>query len=66
MAITSIDIDRELLHEAKQLLGAGSNREAVQRALQYTVTMQRQRLALERISHREFSAEQVDAPKLDH
>ena len=66
MAITSIDIDRTLLHDAKELLGATSNREAVQRALQYTVTMQRQRLALERISRREFTDEQIDAPKIDY
>ncbi|SDY53613.1 type II toxin-antitoxin system VapB family antitoxin [Herbiconiux ginsengi] len=66
MAITSIDIDRGLLHDAKKLLGASSNKEAVQRALQYTITMQRQRLALERISRREFSDEQIDAPKLDY
>ena len=34
MAVTSIDIDRELLHDAKELLDAPTNREAVQRALQ--------------------------------
>jgi Arc/MetJ family transcription regulator len=58
MAVTSIDIDGDLLREAKELLDAATNREAVQRALQYTVTMQRQRLAFERISRREFVAEQ--------
>ena len=64
MAVTSIDIDRDLLHDAKELLDAPSNKEAVQRALQYTITMQRQRLAFERISQREFSDEQIDAPKI--
>ncbi|MGA1838572.1 hypothetical protein VD659_16765 [Herbiconiux sp. 11R-BC] len=66
MAITSIDIDRTLLHDAKELLGATSNKEAVQRALQFTITMQRQRLAFERISRREFTADQIDAPKHDY
>lgn len=64
MAVTSIDIDRDLLHDAKELLDAPSNKEAVQRALQYTITMQRQRLAFERISQREFTDEQIDAPKI--
>ena len=66
MAITSIDIDRTLLHDAKELLGATSNREAVQRALEFTITMRRQSLALERISRREFTDEQIDAPKIDY
>ncbi len=66
MAVTSIDIDRKLLHDAKQLLDASTNKEAVQRALQYTITMQRQRLALERISAREFTDEQTNAPKIDY
>lgn len=66
MAVTSIDIDRDLLHDAKELLDAPTNKEAVQRALQYTITMRRQRLALERISQREFTAEQISAPKIDY
>ncbi len=66
MAVTSIDIDRELLHDAKQLLDAPTNKDAVQRALLYTITMQRQRLALERISGREFTDEQVDAPEIGY
>lgn len=57
MAITSIDVDRQLLHDAKELLDAPTNKEAVQRALQFTTTMQRQRIALERISKRGFSDE---------
>lgn len=66
MAVTSIDISRELLDDAKELLDASTNREAVQRALEYTITMQRQRLALERISQRDFSEEQVGAPQIDY
>lgn len=66
MAVTSIDIDRDLLHDAKELLDASTNKEAVQRALQYTITMQRQRMAFERISKREFSDEQIDAPPIDY
>lgn len=66
MAITSIDIDRDLLHDAKELLDAPTNREAVQRALQYTITMQRQRLAFERISQRAFTDEQIDAPPIEY
>jgi Arc/MetJ family transcription regulator len=66
MAVTSIDIDGDLLRDAKELLNAATNKEAVQRALQYTVTMQRQRLAFERISRREFTDEQIAATKIDY
>jgi hypothetical protein len=66
MAITSIDIDKDLLHDAKELLDAPTNKEAVQRALQYTITMHRQRLAFERISQREFTDEQIDAPQIEY
>lgn len=66
MAITSMDIDPELLAEAKRLLSASSNREAVQRALQYTISKERQILAFERIASRDFDDEQVNAPKIDY
>ena len=66
MAITSIDIDPELLCEAKRLLSASSNREAVERALRYTVSKERQLLAFERISQRAFTDEQLNAEKVDY
>lgn len=66
MAITSIDIDRALLREVRELLDAPTNREAVQRALQYTITMHRQRLAYQRIASRGFTDEQITAPKIDY
>jgi Arc/MetJ family transcription regulator len=66
MAITSIDIDPALLKETKQLLGAASNREAVERALRYTLSKERQILAFERISGREFSDAQLQAGKVDY
>ncbi|MFV0434384.1 MAG: type II toxin-antitoxin system VapB family antitoxin [Leucobacter sp.] len=66
MTITSIDIDPELLSDAKRLLGASSNREAVERALRYTVSKERQILAFERISKRSFSDEQLSAAKIDY
>jgi len=66
MAVTSIDINRELLHDAKELLDASTNKEVVERALRYTITMQRQRLAFDRISKREFTDEQINAEKIDY
>lgn len=64
MAITSIDIDRDLLHDAKEVLGAPTNREAVQWALEYTIMTRRQRIAFERISEREFTDVQIHAPMI--
>lgn len=45
---------------------AAPNKEAVQRALEFTITMQRQRLAFERISQREFAEDQINAPTIEY
>lgn len=66
MTVTSIDIDPGLLRATKALLGATSNKETVERALRYTLSKERQILAFERISRREFTDDQVNAPKIDY
>lgn len=66
MTVTSIDIDPALPEAAKALLGAASNRETVERALQYTVSKERQILAFERISKRTFTEDQLNAEKINY
>jgi len=66
MPVTSIVIDSELLQDAKELLDASSDKEVVERALRYMITMQRQRLAFERISEREFTASQINAKTINY
>ncbi|GGE91400.1 type II toxin-antitoxin system VapB family antitoxin [Mycetocola zhadangensis] len=62
MAITSIDINQDDLRQARELTGASSNREAVDRALRTLIAVRRQPSAGERIVSRRFKPDQVDAP----
>ncbi|MEN2742221.1 type II toxin-antitoxin system VapB family antitoxin [Microbacterium sp. X-17] len=64
MAITSIDIDPDLLAQAKATTGASSNREAVDIALRRLVAMHRQQAAVERIIAHRFEPDQIDAPTI--
>ncbi|MET4782685.1 hypothetical protein [Glaciihabitans sp. UYNi722] len=66
MAVTSIDIEPGLLRDVKELLGASSNKDAVIESLQFTARMARQALAAERIASREFTDDQINAPKIDY
>lgn len=62
MALTSIDIDRDKLKQAKQLTGTASNRETVALALRTLIGVRRQPAAVERIISRRFEPSQIDAP----
>ncbi|MCQ9163639.1 type II toxin-antitoxin system VapB family antitoxin [Arthrobacter sp. STN4] len=64
MAITSIDIDRDELQQAKQLTGTTSNRETVDLALRTLIAVRRQPAAIERIIARRFEPSQIDAPTI--
>jgi len=62
LALTSIDIDRDELKQAKQLAGTTSNRETVDLALRTLIAVRRQPAAVERIISRRFEPSQIDAP----
>lgn len=64
MAITSIDIDRDELQQAKLLTGTTSNRETVDLALRTLIAVRRQPAAVERIISRRFESSQIDAPTI--
>lgn len=61
MALTSIDIDRDKLKQAKQLTGTTSNRETVDLALRTLITVRRQPAAVERIISPRFEPSQINA-----
>lgn len=42
MAVTSVDVDRQVLHEAKQVFGVRTNKEAIDLALRDAVMRRRQ------------------------
>lgn len=64
MAVTTIDLDQRVLEDAKQLTGARSNREVVQRALETLIAVRRQPAAVERIIARDFAAGPTSADEL--
>jgi Arc/MetJ family transcription regulator len=47
MAVTSVDIDRDLLGEAKRILGAATTKSVVEQALREVVMRHRQAVALD-------------------
>lgn len=61
MPITSVDVDANILRQAKQAYGVRTNREAINLALQETVMRQRQIAAIEAIAAMELdeSADKV-------
>lgn len=64
MAITSIDIEKDKLKQAKKLAGTTSNRETVDLALRTLIAVRRQPSAVERIIGRSFEPSQIDAPTI--
>jgi hypothetical protein len=66
VAVTSIDIDQADLELARQLTGAGSNREVVRRALKTLIAVQRQPAAVERIIARRFTEGQTNGDTIDY
>ncbi|GGF22393.1 hypothetical protein [Subtercola lobariae] len=61
MTVTSIDINPFELKTARDLVGAGSNRETVDLALKTLIAVRRQPTVVERIIAREFTNDQIDA-----
>jgi len=61
MTVTTIDLDQAVLDTAKELTGARTNRDVVNRALQTLIAVRRQPAAVERIVGRGFTDAQIDA-----
>ncbi|MDP4332025.1 type II toxin-antitoxin system VapB family antitoxin [Curtobacterium sp. A7_M15] len=61
MTVTTIDLDQAVLDTAKELTGARTNRDVVNRALQTLIAVRRQPAAVERIIARTFTDEQTEA-----
>lgn len=59
MTVTSIDIDQDVLRQAKQLCGSTTSRETVDLALRTLIAVRRQPVAVERIISRRFGGEEA-------
>lgn len=63
MPVTSVDVDLELIREAKRIFGVRTNKEAINLALAETVKKQRQLEAIERLSQ---IAVDIEAEKISY
>lgn len=61
MTVTSIDIDQDVLRQAKELCGSTTSRETVDLALRTLIAVRRQPVAVERIISRRFDDEEGPA-----
>jgi len=59
MAITSVDVDRELIQEIKRLTGMKTDREVIHDALQKKLALANQTELLKRMATRSFTDEQL-------
>jgi hypothetical protein len=66
MAITSVDIDREIVDEIKALSNTRTDREVINRALAQHLAILRQQELLERIGARSFTQAQLAAQVEDY
>lgn len=64
MAITSVDINKAELNQAKRLAGTSSTRETVDLALRTLIAVRQQPAVVERIISRSFEPSQIDAPTI--
>ncbi len=61
MPVTSVDVDPDLIREAKRIFGVRTNKEAINLALTETIKKQRQLEAIERLSQTPVD---IDAEKI--
>ncbi len=62
MTVTTIDLDQAVLDTAKDLTGARTNRDVVNRALQTLIAVRRQPEAVDRLLSRDITDGQTQAP----
>lgn len=66
MAITSVDVDKAKIEEAKAILSAGSAREAIDKALDVVLALHHQRLVLDEMKANPLTSEHRRATVIDY
>ncbi|GAA1858284.1 hypothetical protein GCM10009715_02270 [Paeniglutamicibacter psychrophenolicus] len=66
MAITSVDVDKAKIEEAKRILSAGSAREAIDMALDVVLALNHQQAVLDEMKAHPMTAEQRRATVIDY
>lgn len=66
MAITSVDVDKAKIEEAKQILAVGSAREAIDKSLEIVIALRHQQSVLEEMKASPLTDEQRSAQVADY
>ncbi|WP_411731795.1 hypothetical protein [Paeniglutamicibacter sp.] len=66
MAITSVDVDKAKIEEAKAILSAGSARETIDKALDVVLALHHQRLVLDEMKANPLTSEHWRATIIDY
>lgn len=66
MAITSVDVDKEVIAEIKKLTGLKTDREVIHVSLTKTLALARQQELLIRMKSRVFSDDQLSGETIDY
>lgn len=66
MAITSVDVNRDVLNEIKQRTGMKTDREVIEDALTMSLARARQDEFFERLASRTFDDDQLEPKRIDY
>ena len=66
MAITSVDVDKEVIAEIKKLTGLKTDREVIHESLIRTLALARQQELLTRMKSRVFTDQQMSDKTIDY
>lgn len=66
MAITSVDVDKAVIAEIKNLTGLKTDRDVIHEALTRTLALARQQELLTRMKSRVFSDDQISQTTIDY
>jgi Arc/MetJ family transcription regulator len=66
VAITSVDVDKSVIAEIKNLTGLKTDREVIHEALTRTLALARQQELLTRMKSRVFSEDQMSENTIDY
>ena len=66
MAITSVDVDKEVIAEIKKLTGLKTDREVIHESLTRTLALARQQELITRMKSRVFTDEQMSGNTIDY
>lgn len=66
MAITSVDVDKAVIAEIKNLTGLKTDRDVIHEALTRTLALARQQEFLTRMKSRVFSDDQISQTTIDY